>query len=113
MTLRVTAGFVALVLGGWVIGQPAAAQSPEARGRAIAETHCARCHAIEREGASPEPLAVPFRELPKRYPVQQLGEALAEGIVTGHPAMPEFTFEPPQIEALLAYLESLDGRARK
>jgi hypothetical protein len=52
-------------------------------------------------------LAPPFRELPKRYPVDHLAEALAEGIVTGHPAMPEFTFTPREIEALLSYLSTL------
>ena len=35
-------------------------------------------------------LAPPFRDLPKRYPVENLAEALAEGIVTGHPARPRF-----------------------
>lgn len=104
---RITGILLALALNGWVLSQPVAAQSPVERGLAIAEKQCARCHAIGREGASPLPLAAPFRELAKRYPVQQLGEALAEGIVTGHPAMPEFSFEPPEIEALLAYLESL------
>ena len=63
------------------------------------------CH--QREGESPMGLAPPFRELPKRYPVDHLAEALAEGIVTGHPAMPEFTFTPREIEALLSYLSSL------
>ena len=42
-----------------------------------------------------------FRDLSKRYPIQHLAEALAEGIVTGHSDMPEFTFEPCEIEALL------------
>lgn len=83
--------------------------SPQARGHAIAKAHCARCHAIERTGASPLGLAPPFRVLPQRYPVQYLAEALAEGIVTGHPAMPEFTFEPEEIGSLLAYIESLKG----
>lgn len=52
-------------------------------------------------------LAPPFRDLPKRYPVENLAEALAEGIVTGHPAMPRFTFDPPEIDALLTYIASL------
>jgi mono/diheme cytochrome c family protein len=81
--------------------------SPVARGEAIAERLCARCHAIRAEGASPMGLAPPFRDLPKRYPVANLAEALAEGIVTGHPAMPRFTFEPREIEALLTYMSSL------
>ena len=37
-----------------------------------------------------------------------LAEALAEGIVSGHPDMPVFVFTPPQIEAFLAYLNSLE-----
>jgi len=52
-------------------------------------------------------LAPPFRVLPHRYPVANLAEALAEGIVVGHPAMPEFTFEPDEINALLTYIQSL------
>jgi mono/diheme cytochrome c family protein len=83
----------------------------EERGRAIAEAKCARCHAIAMKGESPMALAPPFRELPTRYPVEHLAEALAEGIVVGHPAMPEFTFAPPEIDALLSYLQSLSGDA--
>jgi mono/diheme cytochrome c family protein len=81
--------------------------SPASRGEAIAQKHCARCHAIRREGESPMGLAPPFRELPKRYPVENLAEALAEGIVTGHPAMPQFTFQPREIGALLTYIDGL------
>jgi mono/diheme cytochrome c family protein len=81
--------------------------SPEKRGRAIAETKCARCHAIGVEGQSPVALAPPFRVLPQRYPVEHLAEALAEGIVVGHPMMPEFTLQPPEIDALLTYIGSL------
>jgi mono/diheme cytochrome c family protein len=57
-------------------------------------------------------LAPPFRLLPGRYPVEHLAEALAEGIVVGHPAMPEFTFNPPEIDALLSYLQSLSSGDR-
>lgn len=52
-------------------------------------------------------LAPPFRNLSKRYPIDHLAEALAEGIVTGHPAMPRFTFEPREINALLSYIAGL------
>jgi mono/diheme cytochrome c family protein len=88
-----------------------AADSPQERGRAIAETKCARCHAIGTAGESPVALAPPFRVLPQRYPVDHLAEALAEGIVVGHPMMPEFTFDPPEIDALLTYIESLSPSA--
>jgi cytochrome c len=78
-----------------------------ARGRAIAEQNCGRCHATGPAGASPLELAPPFRVLPQRYPVENLAEALAEGILTGHAAMPEFRFQPDEINALLSYIASL------
>ena len=89
-----------------------AAGLPQERGRALAETKCARCHAIGTEGESPVALAPPFRVLPQRYPVEHLAEALAEGIVVGHPLMPEFTFDPPEIDALLTYIDSLSPSGR-
>ena len=38
--------------------------------------------------------------------MDHLAEALAEGIVVGHPIMPEFAFDPPEIYTLLTYIES-------
>ena len=35
-------------------------------------------------------------------------EGAAEGIVTGHPSMPQFQLEPDQIEDVLAYLKTLE-----
>ena len=64
---------------------PALAASPaERRGKAYALTHCARCHAVDRVANSPLKIAPPFRTLHLRYPIETLGEALAEGIYTGH-----------------------------
>jgi cytochrome c len=77
------------------------------RGQELVSTHCARCHAIGKTGESAFPEAPPFRTLHEKYPVESLEEALAEGIVSGHPAMPEFTFEPEEIGAIIAYLRSL------
>ncbi len=84
-----------------------AAAQDEDPGKALAEKHCARCHAIGATGASPFKEAPPFREIVKRYPVDNLAEAFAEGITVGHHAMPEFTFSPDQIQDLLDYLSSL------
>ena len=81
-------------------------------GRQIAQENCAKCHAIGRSGESPLEQAPPFRRLHERYPIADLAEAFAEGIVVGHAEMPPFSFDPPQIEALLAYLESL-GKPRR
>ena len=103
------AGFAGLAVAAALAASPAAAQpsSPKARGEAIATSQCARCHAVGDTDASPMKLAPPFRDLSKRYPLENLAEALAEGIVTGHPGMPRFTFEPREIDALLTYMASL------
>lgn len=87
---------------------PAMAASPaELRGRTFAQTNCASCHSIDRHSASPLAIAPPFRTLHKKYPLDMLAEALAEGIDTGHPTMPMFTLEPDQINDLLSFLKSL------
>lgn len=90
------------------LSAPACAQPSADQGADIAARLCSRCHAIGRTGESPMGLAPTFRSLHKRYPVENLAEALAEGIVTGHPAMPRFTFTPTQIDALITYLQSLE-----
>lgn len=83
--------------------------SPRAqRGLTFAQANCARCHAIGRVGESPLSIAPPFRTLHEQYPVDDLAEALAEGIVTGHPSMPEFQLDSAQIDDLLAYLKTLE-----
>jgi mono/diheme cytochrome c family protein len=88
---------------------PAMAASPqEQRGKTFALNNCAKCHSIDKVTPSPLKIAPPFRTLHKRYPIETLGEALAEGISTGHPTMPEFRLEPDQIGDLLAYLKTLE-----
>ena len=49
-----------------------------------------------------------LRKLHLQYPVENLAEALAEGITTGHPSMPEFQLDPGQISDVIAYLKSLE-----
>lgn len=81
-------------------------------GHTLARNHCARCHGIGRTDESPLEQAPPFRRLHERYPIEQLQEAFAEGIVVGHTDMPAFAFQPQEIAALLAYLESLERTPR-
>ncbi len=78
-----------------MIVSPAMAASPsEQRGKTFALNNCAQCHSIDRVTQSPLKVAPPFRTLHLRYPVQDLAEALAEGIDTGHPTMPAFQLDP-------------------
>jgi mono/diheme cytochrome c family protein len=98
-----------LILVLLMLAAPAAAASPaQQRGKAYARAHCARCHAIGQVGESPLAFAPPFRMLHLRYPITTLGEALAEGIYTGHADMPAFELNPEQIHDLLSYLRTLE-----
>jgi mono/diheme cytochrome c family protein len=98
------------VLATAVLGRPAmaATSSPIQRGKAFARANCARCHAVDRVSESPLKIAPPFRTLHLRYPIETLGEALAEGIYTGHADMPAFELDPEQIHDLLSYLKTLE-----
>ena len=80
----------------------------EQRGRTFAQANCARCHSIDRVSPSPLAPAPPFRTLHLRYPVETLEEALGEGIVTGHPSMPEFRLDPGQVGDFIVFLKSLE-----
>ncbi|MFZ0268271.1 c-type cytochrome [Caulobacter sp.] len=84
-----------------------------ALGQTLAKRDCGGCHAVGPAGDSPLSAAPRFRDLHRRYPVEQLGEALAEGIVVGHGPMPEWVLSPQEIEALTAYLKSLEPDAAK
>jgi mono/diheme cytochrome c family protein len=104
---------VVAVVAAVTIGHSVAAQDRtaiEKRGAALLAKSCARCHAIGRTGASPHPQAPPFRTLSRKYPIEGLAEALAEGIFVGHPDMPEFVFEADEVGAILAYLASIQER---
>ena len=104
MKIAVAAAFTLILLP--VVA--AAQSSPEVqRGLTLARTHCVRCHSIDKVSPSPLTIAPPFRDLHKRYKVEDLAEALAEGIVTGHPTMPEFRFPPDQINDFITFLNSL------
>jgi cytochrome c len=82
------------------------------QGGRLAEKYCARCHAIGTTGDSPHPSAPPFREIAAKGNVDDLQEALAEGITVGHPDMPEFELPPEQVASFLAYLKSLAPSGR-
>lgn len=83
------------------------------RGQSFVEGSCASCHAVGPTGASPFADATPFRDIVTRYPLSDLEEGFAEGLVTAHPAMPDYVFRASEIDDLIAYLQALkDMEAR-
>ena len=88
---------------------PAQALEPDAqRGLTFVTVNCTPCHAVDKVSPSPLAIAPPFRKLHEKYPVENLAEAFAEGIQTGHPTMPQFQLDPGQIGDVIAYLKTLE-----
>jgi mono/diheme cytochrome c family protein len=121
-TVAATIGLAAIVVAASAAAQPSTVPEPSvpdtadadsaspdsaAKGLEILNANCGRCHATGEDDASKHAEAPPFRVVVTRYPPENLAEALAEGIVSGHPDMPEFVFQPAEIEAILAYLGTL------
>jgi mono/diheme cytochrome c family protein len=107
MTLDQAEAIAAYVMSLKPAGAEKEPDTPIGVGHQLLASNCARCHAIESEGESPMAKAPAFREIVKRYDPENLEEALAEGIVTGHAGMPELSFAPENIAAIVAYLEAL------
>ncbi|MBL8542406.1 MAG: cytochrome c [Hyphomonadaceae bacterium] len=116
--MRALAALAALLTLGACAHAPApAAEAPAlqrsgdvAAGFRLAEANCSTCHAIGPTGESRHPMAPPFRTLSRDYPVNTLEEAFAEGILVGHPAMPQFSLSPRDIDDLLSYIQSVQER---
>ncbi len=110
--MRPLSGAVVLVLALMPWSALAAGTMSDAatQGQAIVRNNCGICHATEVDDVSPDRDAPPFRDVARRYPPEDLGESLAEGIDIGHPEMPEFVFEPDAIGAIIAYLDWLGAQ---
>ena len=105
MKRTVSLGIAAVAL---LLVSPALASNVE-QGRRLARLYCARCHSIDKVSPSPLKIAPPFRSIHQRYPVDTLQEALGEGIVVGHPTMPEFRFDADQVGDFIAFLKTLEN----
>jgi len=102
-------GLAALIIVSCAASAVAAQEyDPIEDGHALVTMYCMDCHATETGGESPFATAPRFRDLHLRYDVELLSEALVEGIVTAHPEMPQFEFDPVQAAAIVAYLKSLE-----
>ncbi|MDY6922329.1 MAG: c-type cytochrome [Pseudomonadota bacterium] len=118
ITAIIATGLLALALGGCATdedGPPPASPvyaSPvgsASLGGNLVRLKCAGCHAVESTGDSPMKAAPPFRQMGRTYPVRDLQEALAEGLVTAHPAMPQIELEAAEVANVIAWLEAVSG----
>jgi tetratricopeptide (TPR) repeat protein len=76
-------------------------------GKALVEQNCSGCHAVGGKGASPNKKAPEFRSLHERHPSLALREPLSRGIAAPHDEMPKFALTGPQVDTVVAYINSL------
>jgi mono/diheme cytochrome c family protein len=96
----------ALLLDAVPLGAAGAAKLA-ARGRAVLQDNCARCHAIDSSGDSPMKTAPPMREIYARFAPRELQAELSEGMVSHFRDMPQIEFASEDVDAILAYLYQL------
>jgi tetratricopeptide (TPR) repeat protein len=78
-------------------------------GKSLVEANCSRCHAVGPAGASPNRNAPEFRTLHARHPSLALREPLSRGIAAPHDEMPRFVLTGPEIDTVVAYINSLSA----
>lgn len=78
-----------------------------AAGAQIAQAQCGACHNTNRAGPSPLPAAPEFRRISARYRLDVLREELQQGVHVGAAEMPKFSLTLAEIDALSAYLDSI------
>ncbi|MDO8877454.1 MAG: c-type cytochrome [Pseudolabrys sp.] len=97
---------VAVALAG-AAAQPSHAQADAKQGVTLLMRDCSRCHAVGMTGNSPRADAPAFRNLGARYPIESLEEALGEGLMSGHPDMPEIRYDADEVGAIIDYLNAI------
>ena len=82
------------------------------QGKALLETHCARCHAVGEAGQSPLGEAPPFRTFGDKLYDTDFEQRLQDGLTTIHPGMPTFRFKREDAEAAVNYLKAIQQRRK-
>jgi mono/diheme cytochrome c family protein len=101
-----------ILIASFLLCVPATSDAAEpskltARGHAILQEKCGRCHAVGAVGDSPLKIAPPMRDIYARFAPRELRAELSEGMVSKHKQMPQIEFSEEDADAILAYLHAL------
>jgi tetratricopeptide (TPR) repeat protein len=92
---------------------PSAARESDRRvreGRDLAEKYCSNCHAVGVRGRSTNGKAPEFRNLTGRHTLLALREPITRGIAAPHDEMPRYAISDAQVDAIVAYINSLSRK---
>jgi mono/diheme cytochrome c family protein len=98
-----------LALAGCATDAPSQAASAAARGHQVAQRACAACHALEPGSASPNAKAPGFASQDMRHTAGLEGRVAAL-TRSGHYGMPPVRLRPAEVQDLVAYIASIEGR---
>lgn len=87
--------------------KPESISAIQARGEKVAVQYCGACHAVGKTDASPNPKSPIFRTIFAKQPAGAIAEDLREGLKIGHKTMPRIQLVPDDVDALMAYLASI------
>jgi cytochrome c len=90
-----------LALHGFAASQP---DDEAARGKALLESNCSRCHAVEAGKDSPLKQAPNLWIVLGAWPSERLEVQMSEGIGSRHPKMPQIQFSDEDIASIYYYL---------
>jgi tetratricopeptide (TPR) repeat protein len=82
------------------------------QGKALAEKICSSCHAVGDNGVSPNKNATEFRNYYRRHPLFTLRQPITRAIRETHNQMPKFMYSDEEIDAIVAYINSLSTTRR-
>ena len=108
--MKTIISFVAALAAAHMLSAAHAQTASVEGGRQIAQKFCANCHATGPKGESPHADAPPFRIIAAKRNARSLRELLGEGMIVGHPNMPQWRFGTEDVSSLVAYLKSLSGK---
>lgn len=78
-------------------------------GKALAERHCAACHAIGATGDSANAKTPAFRDIKKRHTMISLRGPITRAIAAPHEQMPDFRLSDQHTDTIIAYINSLSA----
>lgn len=103
----VAIAIVAASAGAAAENKPETTEMVRARGAEVAQQYCGACHAIGRTGESANQKSPVFRTILAKQPAGAIAEDLREGLLIGHKSMPRIQLPDDDVDALMAYLISI------
>lgn len=76
-------------------------------GEALAEKNCGGCHGVAARGFSPNKDATEFRNIYRRHALFELRQPITGAVIATHDQMPQFQLSVEEMNAIVAYINSL------